>query len=155
LPSAALPPPAQLQLAVEIISKNPRVLSLSKESMEAVLVVLAECGFSGAQITTMVALGPGILVKAATSIRATVLALRELGYTNEQVLKCPSALAYSIEKRILPRFRFFEACGRTKRRTSCGMVGLSMLLGPVDAKFSESATGDPQAYSAWLARQPS
>jgi len=85
-------------------------LGLRKEHIDKRLQYLRSVGFSEKQIPEISRRSPSILAYSEEDLKRHLdFLVKSAGYTVADLLKYPDLLGYSLEKRIIPRYRVMEA----------------------------------------------
>lgn len=86
------------------------LLGVGKENFDRRLQYLINLGFSEKQVSTLVSRQPSILSLSEETLKPKVDFLVEsAGLPLAELVKYPTLLGYSLEKRMIPRFRVWEA----------------------------------------------
>lgn len=86
------------------------ILGVGKENFDRRLRYLSRLGFSEKQVSVLVSRGPWILAFTEDKLKPKVdFLLKSVGLSLEDIVKYSILLSYSLETRIIPRFRVMEA----------------------------------------------
>jgi len=86
------------------------MFGLGKEHIDRRLLYLRSFGFSETQSSEISKRNPNILAMSEENLKRHVdFLVKSAGFTLASLLKYPAVLGYSMEKRIIPRYRVMEA----------------------------------------------
>lgn len=116
----------EFSVAIRYLSQYPT------EHIFAQVEFMKEQGFSDADVALMVRKQPGILAKSKEDIKNKLhYLLYEQNRDMTEVVKFPTCLGYSLEERIIPRFKIL------KEKNPLRIYSLSTILALKDSEFRE------------------